>query len=275
MSLEKLLRKRLQINTKKYFLADMFFNSRRPQRAALVKLRRTVDREITLNMKIADVASISSKLEHGREAHTILGRLHDASGKLVTVLREERRLLKEVEAKKQWCNGRLVDKKKMGKAGKYFFDLMEREKRIEGVFIRNVSGAARLAKDRVLLEGVTLIKEYFGVYKKFIDSVGNKAAMNRHSRHLLKVADKLKQSEIYNYIKNDIDIVHKKVLYVLENPKKSRIAYLLAGAYVFTPGSTEIITGLLVIRYTTKYTLNKAKKLRKRKRSLTRRVSSQ
>lgn len=263
MSLEKLLRKRLELSTKKYFLAEMFFNSHFPQRKKLRLLRRTVEQEINLNVRIADTASISRKLELGTEASKILKQLRNSSEKLVAVLREERLLLKQIE-------GRIFIRKRLkkediSKKGKEFFDLIDKEKKIEGIFIKHVSGAARLAKDRVLLEGVTLLKEYFSLYKKLLDSLGNKTAVNRYSKRLNIIGGKLKTSEIYNYIRTDIEAVNRRIIYVLENPKKSKFAYVLAGAYIFTPMSTEMLTGLLTVRYITKYTLSKAKKFKNKR----------
>ncbi|MFH1638050.1 MAG: hypothetical protein ABIB71_06500 [Candidatus Woesearchaeota archaeon] len=259
MGLEKLLRKRLQLSTKKYFLAEMLFHGHYPHKRTLFSLRRTLDREIGLNMRIADTASMSRKLELGAEAYRILKQLHDSSNKLVAVLRGEWAILKSLEGRK--LLRKTLKKEDIVAAGKSFFDLMDQEKKIEGIFIKHVSGAARLAQDRVLLEGITLLKEYFGVYKMLLDSMGNRAAVNRYSKRLMEIWRRLNKAEIYAYIKSDVEAVQRKVLYVLENPKKSRIAYFLAGAYIFTPMSTEIITGLLAVRYITKYTVNKAKKL--------------
>ncbi len=123
-----------------------------------------------------------------------------------------------------------------------------------------VRRSRRLVKD---------LKEELG---KLARSVGDSALVQKHGEHVLVLIGKLKKTEIYDFIQQDVKYIQTKVEYVMAHPKEHKIAYFLTTVYIVAPFTFEMTGVILFFRYIGKYTLIKTKTLKKK---FTKKVSGQ
>lgn len=85
------------------------------------------------------------------------------------------------------------------------------------------------------------------------------------NQELLFLLNTLQKTEFYDYIKEDVDFIRKKAKYIMQNPKKHKIKYFLTGVYLVSPFTFEATGIILVLRYATKYSVKRVKKVIKKK----------
>lgn len=127
------------------------------------------------------------------------------------------------------------------------------------------------ARDR-FMDARQLLAEAQSLLKLFVRSIGNTEAMLLTGRQLLKVLDKVQGTEVYEFIQQDIAAIKRKIRYVMEHPKGSKLAYLFTGIYIVAPGTFELTGAILALRYLTKYTINRSRGIFGRNKSIRRKV---
>ena len=101
--------------------------------------------------------------------------------------------------------------------------------------------------------------------QKLTKNVGNSKVVKLHAERILVIISSLQKTELYEFIKSDIEFIKKKVKYIVDNPKESKLAYALATVYIVSPGTFEMTGAVLFFRYLGKYTISKAKKIKRKK----------
>jgi len=102
-------------------------------------------------------------------------------------------------------------------------------------------------------QGKLLLKQAQKTYIELIKAVGNVKKVQQKSKELLLINRKLKKTKLYEFIKYDVDFVMGKARYAMKNPKESKLRFVLASAYIVSPGTFELTGVYLFFRYLTKY----------------------
>lgn len=102
-------------------------------------------------------------------------------------------------------------------------------------------------------EGKLLLNQAQKTYAELIKAVGNVKKVQQKATELILINTKIKKTKLYEFIKYDVDFVMDKAKYALQHPKESKLKFILAGAYIVSPGTFELTGVFLFFRYLTKY----------------------
>ncbi|MBU4502912.1 MAG: hypothetical protein KKA79_10030 [Nanoarchaeota archaeon] len=102
-------------------------------------------------------------------------------------------------------------------------------------------------------EGKLLVKQAQKTYRELKAAIGNVRKVQTKAKELILINRKLKKTKLYEFIKYDVDVVTGKAKYALNNPKESKLRFVLAGAYIISPGTFELTGIYLIFRYIGKY----------------------
>ncbi len=98
-----------------------------------------------------------------------------------------------------------------------------------------------------------LIKQIQKTYRELIRSIGDIKTVQEKAKEIILIHHKIKKTKLYEFIKEDIDLISDKAKFVLKNPKQSKLKFLLAGAYIISPGTFELTGVYLFLKYITRY----------------------
>jgi len=115
-----------------------------------------------------------------------------------------------------------------------------------------------------LRDSLKLVKQLQVEVHKLGKSVGNRRLVKLHSEKALELVGKVQKTELYGFIKQDVQFVKTKVGYMVKNPKENKVAYALGTFYIVSPLTFEATGVVLFFRYLGKYSVSKVKKIRKR-----------
>lgn len=249
----------LHTKTQYYFLAYNSINS----------LKITILREKAVNGAI--LKEIRRMHKRHMDFMPTMEDLHQHSLKLSFILDDEYKILKQVSLLRASSKNIsiLVSKDKtksflkenMQKLAKSF----EKEEETNKKFIENINSnteklAARipgfLEKQQEFSEIKSLIKALATTYKQFLYEL-NPAKAKEEAKRIFTIIERLQKTELYGYMKSDFIAIQKAVIRILKNPKKNKLASVLAGAYIIAPGTFELTFAALMARYSYKYATRK------------------
>jgi len=251
MEILSLFKAKIRLNSKKYLLIDKIDHLGlkkeyiKELRVCLKKERKVnkeIEKEIRNLSKIIDLTIVKREFAH----------LRQSTAKQTDILKRIRlRILKKsnYEKFKDACR-REVEQNKL-----FSTILRERILRLEG---------AEIPKEE-FQEGKLLVKQAQKTYQELVRAVGNVKKVQQKAKELILINRKLKKTKLYEFIKYDVDLVTKKATYALKNPKESRLKFLLAGAYIVSPGTFELTGIYLFFRYIKKYAQSKKFSFKNRK----------
>tara|TARA_Y100000310_G_C20674203_1_gene811989 strand:+ start:1574 stop:2374 length:801 start_codon:yes stop_codon:yes gene_type:complete len=121
----------------------------------------------------------------------------------------------------------------------------------------------RLDKKK-LRDSLKLVKKLQVEVHKLGKSVGNRRLVKLHSDKALELISKVQKTELYGFIKQDVQFVKTKVGYMVKNPKENKVAYALGTFYIVSPLTFEATGVVLFFRYLGKYSVSKVRKIRKK-----------
>lgn len=102
-----------------------------------------------------------------------------------------------------------------------------------------------------------LVKQAQRTYNELLRAVGNVKRVQQKAKELILINRRIKQTKLYEFMKYDIDLVNNKAKYALKHPRESKLKFLLAGAYIISPGTFELTGVYLFFRYLKKYVKSK------------------
>ena len=109
-------------------------------------------------------------------------------------------------------------------------------------------------------KGKLLVKQAQKTYRELI-AAGNIKRVHQKAKELILINRRIKKTKLYEFIKYDIDFVTNKAKHALKNKKESRLQFLLAGAYIVSPGTFELTGMYLFFRYIAKYAKSKKSRI--------------
>ncbi|MEK6816729.1 MAG: hypothetical protein AABY09_03885 [Nanoarchaeota archaeon] len=287
LPLDRLFERKIKIHSAKYRHVYNIFYTQKTYFGtyhSVLFLKKTLLDEIAINRQI--VRKIRRMYTASREGVPYLHSLEGITNRLIRILEQEYDVVKDIGLtsvafhdykvmfSKRYKHSYLTDKCLR------FRDAFEKEasvnkELIQELYARNaeLQGMSKFRRDRMdLLDTRTLLIEAQRLLKLFVKSIGNTDTMMITGRQLLKVLDKVQQTEVYEFIQQDIAAIKKKIKYVMEHPKESKLAYLFTGIYIIAPGTFELTGAILTLRYLTKYTLKRSKNIFGRDKSIRRKV---
>ncbi len=111
----------------------------------------------------------------------------------------------------------------------------------------------KFAKERELL--LKLNNEI----KKLGKSVDNRRKIILESRQILAIINQLEKTDIYWFVKEDVEKIKKYIKKVNKNPKNKGIVSILTSVYIVAPFTFEATGVVLFFRYMWRYFFKKGK----------------
>lgn len=104
-----------------------------------------------------------------------------------------------------------------------------------------------LRKEKILLDQIQK------KYKELINSVGDVKKVHQKAKELLLIHKQLKKTQLYGFVKYDVEFIIGKSMYIMKHPKESKLKFILATAYIIAPLTFEMTGVYLFFRYLNKY----------------------
>lgn len=95
-------------------------------------------------------------------------------------------------------------------------------------------------------------------------AVGNRNEVQKAGKVLLKQLSRLQHTEVYGFLKEDVDNIKKAAKTILQNPKEAKIKSVLASIYLVAPFTFDATGAVIFLRYAAKYANKKSKELQKK-----------
>lgn len=269
--LEKLLKRFLDLQSGKWHLVYRvyhkktglisFYNSMR-------KLRRIVLLEIMLCRKIERSGLRMVERVNKKKLKALLRSLVMLCEPLISVLQQEYKLLTETRLPKLRKNNVLLERQ-----AHKFHDMFNKEMRLsrkfDGIVLRHGSTLGIVkgysAKRKEFERTKRLLQLSREAFRQLLRAEDVKEAA-RANRELTQLLNMLQRTEMYDYIKNDVEFVRRKAKYIIQHPKEHKLIYFLTGIYLVSPFTFEATGALLTLKYATKYAVSKSRKVGSRLR---------
>ena len=267
--LEKLLMQRLVLNAKKFeFLRDINPQSYLASQKPLRQIQFIIRKEILLNKKLCkslENLSVEKQLKyqyidpicfHLQEINSILEKEHkilDKANHISIALSQ----IKYFLTRKDGYFSRILRrfKKQCDKEVKENQIFLELSHTLPKKFQLN---------EKKLQSSLKLLQELQTESKSLVQTIGNEKEVKKRGKHMLLLIEKIQDTEIYEFVQNDVGYIKKKVEYIVKHPKESKLAYAFATFYIVSPGTFELTGAILFFRYLGKYTVSKTKKIKKK-----------
>ncbi len=269
-SASALLGIKLRLHVRKSFLMGRIFVDQPhyiKDYGNLKRLVRVISREIAVNRKLLHLLKVYAESQSSRIEPFIVQLEKTVSG-LIFVLRQELKVLRRInmpklivhEAKVLLFNRPRTDAfdshfamfqklcAKEQEIDSRLFEIVVHE--AKGATVSQVQFYRKIARD-IRARQVALVK-----------SVGNNALVRKNAEDILKLLRKLQDTELYIYMRSDINFIKGHLKSIIRNPRESKVRTLLVGAYLFTPGSFDTTIYILLVKNLTKVAI---KKIRARK----------
>lgn len=239
MQLFSLFKEKIKLHSKKYRLIDKI------DRAGLnilylKDLKQLLKEEQKINKELKKELKSLSKFVNLKLAIKQLNNINKTTRKQLELLERIRfRLFKRTnyEKFKESCRQEVEQSRFFSKI------LKETVTHLEGV---------EVPKEE-FKQGKMLVAQAQKTYIELIKAVGNVKKVQQKSKELLLIGNKLKKTKLYGFIKYDVDLIIDKSMYMMKNPKESKLKFVLASAYIVSPGTFELTGVYLFFRYMNKY----------------------
>ncbi len=268
--IEKLLLQRLVLNSKKFELVEeLDVKSYMNSVNTLNKIHLIITKEITVNKKLSKSLlklSLDEKFRNKFVKPVVfnLGEIND-------LLLEESKVLRQVNFFSMSFS--YLSFILTGKDGYFlrkirkFKSLSEKEVELNNVFFELSEELPKRYQldNKKFKKSWKLLLQLQKELHKLAKNVGNSRVVKLHAERILVIISLLQKTELYEFIKKDVEFIKKKVKYIVDHPKESKLAYALATVYIVSPGTFEMTGAVLFFRYLGKYTISKAKKIKKKR----------
>src|SRR3989338_4485804 len=233
LPLDLLLQRRVRIKVKKNFLcANKNLN--------LKQLRFLIRNEIALNHKILFTAERIAKSDPLIQdiSRSILqhNQLLEKQLEAIVKLFQEKTSQQPLQAlleKENSLSTALFKKLKRHNADLYA--ILASTKRKELLHVRDILDSVR--KNAYLLKS----------------SFGNRAKVTKYGNLIVKNIERIEESDVYDFMKGDLEKIKERVRRVIKDPKEASFLDLVGTFYFFLPGSFEMTSAILFLRYSRHY----------------------
>lgn len=247
MRLFSLFREKIKLHSKKYRLMDKL-DRLGLNDLYLKELRILLKKELIVNKALKkEVRNLSRFVDLSLVDQQLTNINHTTKKQLDILKRIRFRIFKQVNynAFKEACRKEVEQSE--------FFSKVLRET------VTHLRGA-ELPREE-FREGKLLVKQAQKTYAELINAVGNVKKVQQKAKELILINQKLKKTKLYEFIRYDVDFVIDKAKYALKHPKESKLKFVLAGAYIVSPGTFELTGVFLFFRYLTKYIKHKSSRI--------------
>lgn len=240
LPLDLLLQKRQILKAKKSFFSF-------DKNLDLKKLRSIIKNQISLNNNILFTAEGVDKGEK------VVGEIRKA-------LLKHNLLLQRQLA--------IVDSHLARDESKHLLPLLEEEGRLSAELSRHLE-----EKNRELygLLAASRRREYLSIRASVLSlrknifelrrSLGDRAKVTKYGNLVLKNIEKIQETDVYDFMRDDLEKIKHRVRKVVRNPKDAKWWEILGSFYFFLPGSFEMTSAFLLLRYGRHY-------IRKRRKNI-------
>ena len=247
MQLILLLKEKIKLHSKKYHLIDRI-DKLGLNELYLKELKTLLKKELRINKQLKKEIKALSRFINARLINEQLKNIFTTTKKQLDILnRIKLHLFKKTNYKqiKEAC-------RKEVEQNKFFSKIIQ----------ETVSSKELKIPTEEFKKEKFLLKQAQKTYKELIKSIGNVRKVRQKAKELILINKKIKQTQMYEFIKFDIDQITTKAKYALKNPKESKLRFFLASAYIISPGTFELTGIYLFFRYTKRFlktNLNKRK----------------
>ena len=260
-TLDKLLLERFVLGQKKYGLIKRldkksYMNSL----SILNKIKWIVAKEIKVNFLIG------KKLKgFENELVDLVEPVYVNLVEINHVLRQQNRVLYKLNFFSMvYC--RVLDSKYFERTVNRFEAFYGEEIKLNELFLEkdilNLMPKEYRVDKKKLRDSLKLVKQLQVEVHKLGKSVGNRRLVKLHSQKVLELVGKVQKTELYGFVKQDVEFVKTKVGYMIKNPKENKVAYALGTFYIVSPLTFEATGVVLFFRYLGKYSVSKVRKIR-------------
>ncbi|MFH0752224.1 MAG: hypothetical protein V1914_01365 [archaeon] len=265
VTISKLLEKKLRLYIKKISLIGKVFADK-PHYLLRYKdlnaLLIIVSREVVLNKKLLREIKLHAEARRGHLEPFVIN-FENTTRELIFVLKQEKKVLNKIDIYNLILHEASIIFFNRSKT-KYFDyqfsrfqQLHKREQELDAKLFLIASQEKRSL-------AIAKIKVYRGIAKDIniraktlLSVVGNNTLVRKNAQELLKLLNKLQNTEIYTYIHSDLNFIKNQVREVIKNPNKSKVKTLLAGIYILAPGTFETTAYILLVKNLMKITVRK------------------
>jgi len=268
-SLERLFKRFLKLQERKWHLIYKIYYksaSRIDVCINLNKLKQLVLKEIIVARKIAAVTSKASTKTNDENLSGMLQQTAKVYNSLIEVFREEYRVLSSVRLR------HLLQKnyhRNVSKMGESFHDMFCKETELS----KKLDRVVKAYSDSFCIEGYNAKRKRAEKVRKVLEatrervcmllvSIGNAKRVNIARKALNRLFSRLQHTEMYGFVRHDVELVKSEVKQMLENPHENKLKHILACVYLFAPFTFDATGSLLLLRYATKYAMSKGRKVK-------------
>lgn len=274
LPISHILEKKLRLYVRKVSLLSRVFADR-PHYILTYRdlnlLRMVIGKEIVLNKKLLHHIKVYAE-SNSNHLEPFVVKFEEITRGLILVLRQERKVLRKIGLTNlilHEADVLLLRRSRMGYFDvqfSHFKELYKKEQDLDARLFIIVSQKKEIvvAKFKVYKKIASDINIHS---KALLHSIGNAAQIRKNAQEILKVLDKVKNTELYSYMRSDIVFIKDQIKEVMKDPRKSKVKTLLAAIYMFTPGTFDTTVYILLLKNLTKVTINRFGKKKFRPRA--------
>lgn len=258
--LEPLLIKYLFYIQKKYeYIQKIKYNSYRENYLAINDIKKIIQKEKQLNSNLHNKIKKIDILFNEKIDKTL-------TRPIIENLKQRRKILKNQEKTLEKLNGFNILAAKIEsifyKDTRFFekqmrlFNYHYNEEKILNdrlkIIIENAKFPEELTRKRnAIIESyrtILLVNKELKILAKEM-TLGNINIIREQARKILLELNKLKKTELYLYMKSDIEEVIKQLKEIIRNPKQNKLKLFLVGAHLIVPFTVERTLLIMLYRY--------------------------
>jgi len=271
MNIGELYLKRLDYSSRRLALIEKIEGKYYvPSLIILKKVQRLIKKEIVLNNKIIkDVRE--RKVDEICKYH-IVDPIEDFFNNLNILLHTEYLLIAHLDIFKHGLSSikSLFSKDKSAfiKFQRNLAILVEKEKKLSAKLWMVSEQFPKDCKirEKDFRKSLDLVAKLQEELSKFPHLIGNNKSLNVHGKKVLVLLEKVKKTDLYDFMKKDVAFIKKQVEYMVGHPTENKLAYTLASVYLISPGTFEMTGVFLFFKYLGQYTYKKVKKKKVKKK---------
>lgn len=264
--LEKLLRKKLLLHIKKYHIYEKFKHKTNYYDAKpyIIKLN------ILINQELANHRRLISILKEDKLQKKYQELLIKDLQNMVIILKEELDALSDLNQFNLFCYNLktlfkshepyIIIKRKLldAKLKKELKELEKISKQLDKYY-SSIKGFKQDKKN--LKNALKLVKDIQREMRVLASSVGDQPQVRKSGKNILKLIKQLEKTELYGFIRKDVEFIKEKANEMIKQPKEHRLAYIFGTFYIISPGTFELTGIILTAKYVGQYSISKGKKI--------------
>jgi|SRR3989344_1022278 len=107
------------------------------------------------------------------------------------------------------------------------------------------------------IKEISLVLRLNNELKKLKSAVDSRKKIILESRHILLIINNLEKTDIYWFVKDDVEKIKKYIKKIRKNPRNKGLVYFLTSVYIMAPLTFEATGVILFFRYMWRYILKK------------------